>query len=180
MGPVNLVAIEEYAELRQRYDFLRTQCDDLTSAKAELLKAIDEINRASQRQFAVTFEQVRRISSIRFRRCFGGGHAHLELIQAEDILESGIEIVASARDPVEGNLAALRRPEDADGGRFAFRPLHGEALPFLAARRTGRPARRIEHRAFHEPAEAFREGLAVPHHHAQQAERSPPRTRCTE
>jgi chromosome segregation protein len=94
MGPVNLVAIEEYAELRQRYDFLRTQCDDLTNARAELLKAIDEINRASQQQFAVTFEQVRKNFEYTFQTLFGGGHARLELIQAGDILESGIDIVA--------------------------------------------------------------------------------------
>jgi chromosome segregation protein len=94
MGAVNLVAIEEYAELRQRFDFLKAQSDDLTTAKAELLKAIDEINQASQRQFAVTFEQVRKNFEYTFQTLFGGGHAHLELIQAEDILESGIEIVA--------------------------------------------------------------------------------------
>jgi chromosome segregation protein len=94
MGPVNLVAIEEYAELRQRYDFLKAQSDDLSNARAELLKAIDEINRASQRQFAVTFEQVRKNFEYTFQTLFGGGQAHLELIQAEDILESGIEIVA--------------------------------------------------------------------------------------
>ncbi len=94
MGAVNLVAIEEYAELRQRYDFLKAQSDDLSGAKAELLKAIDEINRASQRQFAVTFEQVRKNFEYTFQTLFGGGHAHLELIQAEDILESGIDIVA--------------------------------------------------------------------------------------
>jgi len=94
MGAVNLVAIEEYAELRQRFDFLKTQCDDLASAKTELLKAIDEINQASQRQFAVTFEQVRKNFEYTFQTLFGGGHAHLELIQAEDILESGIDIVA--------------------------------------------------------------------------------------
>jgi chromosome segregation protein len=94
MGAVNLVAIEEYAELRQRYDFLRTQCDDLTNARAELLKAIDEINQASQKQFAVTFEQVKKNFEYTFQTLFGGGHAHLELIQDGDILESGIEIVA--------------------------------------------------------------------------------------
>jgi chromosome segregation protein len=94
MGAVNLVAIEEYAELRQRFDFLKAQSDDLSSAKTELLKAIDEINHASQRQFAVTFEQVRKNFEYTFQTLFGGGHAHLELIQAEDILESGIEIVA--------------------------------------------------------------------------------------
>ena len=94
MGAVNLIAIEEYAELRERYDFLKAQSDDLSSARAELLKAIDEINRASQRQFAVTFEQVRKNFEYTFQTLFGGGHAHLDLIQAEDILESGIEIVA--------------------------------------------------------------------------------------
>jgi chromosome segregation protein len=94
MGAVNLVAIEEYAELRQRYDFLRTQSDDLTNAKAELLKAIDEINRTSQQQFALTFEQVRKNFEDTFQTLFGGGHARLDLVQAEDILEGGIEIIA--------------------------------------------------------------------------------------
>jgi chromosome segregation protein len=94
MGAVNLVAIEEYAELRQRYDFLRTQSDDLTNAKAQLLKAIDEINRTSQKQFALTFEQIRKNFESTFQTLFGGGYARLELVQAEDILESGIEIIA--------------------------------------------------------------------------------------
>ncbi|MBX3750762.1 MAG: chromosome segregation protein SMC [Opitutaceae bacterium] len=94
MGAVNLVAIEEYAELKQRHDFLRAQCDDLTNAKAELIKAIDEINQTSLRQFEVTFEQIRKNFAYTFQTLFGGGRAELELIQAEDILESGIEIVA--------------------------------------------------------------------------------------
>lgn len=94
MGAVNLVAIEEYAELKQRHDFLRTQCDDLTNAKAELIKAIDEINQTSLKQFEVTFEQIRKNFAYTFQTLFGGGRAELELILAEDILESGIEIVA--------------------------------------------------------------------------------------
>jgi chromosome segregation protein len=94
MGAVNLVAIEEYAELKQRYDFLKAQSDDLTTAKAELLKAIDEINQTSQRQFELTFEQIKKNFEYTFHTLFGGGRAHLELIQTEDILESGIEIVA--------------------------------------------------------------------------------------
>ena len=94
MGAVNLVAIEEYAELKQRYDFLKTQCDDLTNSKAELLKAIDEINQTSQQQFAITFEQIRKNFEFTFSTLFGGGRAALELIQADDPLESGIEIVA--------------------------------------------------------------------------------------
>ena len=94
MGAVNLVAIEEYAELKQRHDFLRAQCDDLTNAKAELIKAIDEINQTSLQQFEVTFEQIKKNFAYTFQTLFGGGRAELELIQAEDILESGIEIVA--------------------------------------------------------------------------------------
>jgi chromosome segregation protein len=94
MGAVNLVAIEEYAELKQRYDFLQGQCNDLTTAKAELLKAIDEINQTSQQQFELTFEQIKKNFAYTFETLFGGGRAHLELIQTDDILESGIEIVA--------------------------------------------------------------------------------------
>jgi chromosome segregation protein len=94
MGAVNLVAIEEYAELKQRYDFLKAQCDDLTNAKADLLKAIDDINQTSQQQFAITFEQIKKNFAFTFNTLFGGGHAALELQQADDPLESGIEIVA--------------------------------------------------------------------------------------
>jgi len=94
MGAVNLVAIEEYADLKQRHDFLQGQCTDLTNAKAELLAAIDEINRTSQEQFAITFEQIKQNFKYTFETLFGGGVARLDLIEAEDILESGIEITA--------------------------------------------------------------------------------------
>jgi chromosome segregation protein len=70
------------------------QSTDLTTAKAELLKAIDEINQTSQRQFEVTFVQIQKNFAYTFETLFGGGRAALELVQAEDILESGIEIVA--------------------------------------------------------------------------------------
>lgn len=94
MGAVNLVAIEEYSELKQRHDFLRAQSDDLSKAKAELIAAIDEINQTSQRQFELTFEQIKKNFEYTFHTLFGGGRASIELVQAEDVLESGIEIVA--------------------------------------------------------------------------------------
>lgn len=94
MGAVNLVAIEEYSELKQRYEFLKTQSDDLTGAKAQLLKAIDDINQTSLRQFQVTFDQIRKNFAYTFNILFGGGRAEIELVTAEDPLESGIEIVA--------------------------------------------------------------------------------------
>ncbi|MBE2214707.1 MAG: chromosome segregation protein SMC [Opitutaceae bacterium] len=94
MGPVNLVAIEEYGELKQRYEFLKAQCDDLTNSKAALLKAIDEINQTSEKQFAETFQQIRKNFAQTFNTLFGGGHADLQLVDHGDVLESGIEIVA--------------------------------------------------------------------------------------
>jgi len=94
MGAVNLVAIEEYSELKQRYEFLKTQCDDLTNAKTALLKAIDDINQTSLEQFKVTFDQIRKNFAYTFNILFGGGHADIELVTADDPLESGIEIVA--------------------------------------------------------------------------------------
>jgi chromosome segregation protein len=94
MGEVNLVAIEEYADLKQRHDFLKAQTDDLTNARVELLKAIDEINQTSQKQFEVTFEQVKKNFAYTFQTLFGGGRAELEIVRTDDVLESGIEIVA--------------------------------------------------------------------------------------
>jgi chromosome segregation protein len=94
MGAVNLVAIEEYSELRQRHDFLRSQSDDLTRARADLIAAIDEINLTSQKQFEVTFAQIRKNFEYTFQTLFGGGRADIELVQTDDVLESGIEIVA--------------------------------------------------------------------------------------
>jgi chromosome segregation protein len=94
LGVVNLVAIDEYAELKQRHDFLRGQSDDLARARAELLQAIDEINETSQRQFEVTFAQIRKNFEYTFQTLFNGGRAALELVAADDVLESGIEIVA--------------------------------------------------------------------------------------
>lgn len=94
MGAVNLVAIEEYAELRERHNFLKTQSDDLWAAKNELTGAIDEINKTSQQLFTDTFEQIRKNFKFTFERLFNGGEADLQLIAAEDPLDSGIEITA--------------------------------------------------------------------------------------
>ncbi|MFA6286948.1 MAG: chromosome segregation protein SMC [Opitutaceae bacterium] len=94
MGAVNLVAIEEYAELKQRYDFLKSQSDDLNNAKADLVKTIDEINATSMSQFQITFDQIKKNFIYTFQTLFGGGVANLELVMTDDILESGIEITA--------------------------------------------------------------------------------------
>ena len=94
MGAVNTGAIEEYAELKQRYDFLKGQSDDLATAKTDLMKTIDDINRTSMEQFQITFDQIKKNFIYTFQTLFGGGVANLELIVTDDVLESGIEITA--------------------------------------------------------------------------------------
>jgi chromosome segregation protein len=94
IGPVNLVAIEEYKDLKERHEFLSTQSQDLWKAKEQLLEAIDEINNTSQLMFAETFAAIRTNFKYTFETLFGGGKSDLELVDAEDVLESGIEIIA--------------------------------------------------------------------------------------
>ena len=107
MGSVNLVAIEEYAELKERYDFLNTQSEDLWKSKNELVAAIDEINATSQQLFAQTFEQIRKNFDFTFKKVFGGGTADLRLVESEDVLDSGIEIVARPPGTVLKSLSLL-------------------------------------------------------------------------
>src|SRR5512138_84858 len=94
MGPVNLVAIEEYEETEQRYQFLSKQHDDLVQAKAQLHEVINRINGQTQEMFRTTFEQIRTNFQSMFVEVFGGGKADLLLMDENDLLESGIDIVA--------------------------------------------------------------------------------------
>ena len=94
IGPVNLEAITEYDELEQRYTFLTGQETDLLAAKEQILKAIQEINRTTQKLFAETFEQVKVNFQEMFTELFGGGKATLSLMDESDPLECGIDIIA--------------------------------------------------------------------------------------
>jgi len=94
MGPVNLVAIEEYEETEQRYQFLSKQHDDLVQAKAQLLEVINRINVQTREMFRDTFEKIRESFRAMFTEVFGGGKADLVLMDENDLLESGIDIVA--------------------------------------------------------------------------------------
>jgi chromosome segregation protein len=94
MGPVNLVAIEEYEETEQRHQFLTQQHDDLVNAKTELLEIINRINTQTRQMFVETFEKIRDNFRAMFIDVFGGGKADLILSDENDVLESGIEIVA--------------------------------------------------------------------------------------
>lgn len=94
MGPVNLVAIEEYEETEQRLQFLTTQHDDLVKAKEQLVEVLNRINGQTKEMFVATFNQIRDNFRIMFAEVFGGGKADLHLSDEGDVLESGIEIMA--------------------------------------------------------------------------------------
>jgi chromosome segregation protein len=94
LGDVNLGAIEEQEELSERSRFLTEQKDDLDRTLASLRDAIQRINRTSRRRFKETFEEVSKRFSENFPRLFNGGRASLSLTDAEDVLESGIDIMA--------------------------------------------------------------------------------------
>lgn len=107
MGPVNLAAIEEYSALKERHTFLTSQYDDLVKSKDQLLEAIENINEISQNLFKETFDKVRQNFRYTFDALFGGGEADLRLIEAEDALESGIEIIARPPGTKLKNLSLL-------------------------------------------------------------------------
>ncbi len=94
IGPVNLVAIEEYEETEQRHTFLSGQYEDLVRAKEELTAVIQRINTETQAMFVETFEKIRANFQTMFTEIFGGGKADLALVDEGDVLEAGIEIVA--------------------------------------------------------------------------------------
>jgi len=94
MGPVNLVAIDEYEETEQRLQFLTKQNDDLVQARHQLMEVINRINTQTKEMFTDTFNKIRENFRAMFVEVFGGGKADLVLVDAGDVLECGIDIVA--------------------------------------------------------------------------------------
>ena len=94
LGDVNLSAIEEHEELRERFRFLTEQSDDLEASITQLRDAIARINRTSRKRFKETFDAVNERFKKNFPRMFRGGKANLGLTESEDVLEAGIEIMA--------------------------------------------------------------------------------------
>ncbi len=94
LGNVNIDAIEQQEELEKRNDFLTGQIEDLNESKNQLQQLISRLNKESIGKFAMTFEQIRINFQEVFRKLFGGGRADILLEQPEDVLESGIEIMA--------------------------------------------------------------------------------------
>ena len=94
LGSVNLMAPEEYKEVKERYDFLSGQMADLQKARDDLRQITDEIRDESAELFLETYNKIKKNFHNMFRRLFGGGRAELRLSDPDHILESGIEILA--------------------------------------------------------------------------------------
>jgi chromosome segregation protein len=113
MGPVNLVAIDEHKELEERYAFLVHQQEDLVNAKDSLMKAIQKINKTTKELFVETFQKIQVEFKTFFRLLFGGGQAELILMDEQDVLESGIEIIVRPPGKKLQNLMLLSGGEKA-------------------------------------------------------------------
>ncbi|MCL1958128.1 MAG: AAA family ATPase, partial [Spirochaetes bacterium] len=94
LGSVNLMAPEEFAETKQRYDFLTNQMADLEKARKDLESLTSEIRQESSALFLETYNRIKKNFHNMFRRLFGGGRAELRLSDTNHVLESGIEIFA--------------------------------------------------------------------------------------
>ena len=94
IGPVNLDSIQEYEDVKKRYDFLNGQQNDLLKARDDLEKSMNELDKEVKSRFKATFEAVAESFKRIFPLVFGGGKAKLELTEPNNLLETGIEIIA--------------------------------------------------------------------------------------
>lgn len=113
MGPVNLDAMREYKEAEERHTYYAKQKDDLDNALADLEKAIAQMNRESKRLFKTTFDGINSRFKVLFPRMFRGGAAELRLTNPEDMLETGIEILAQPPGKKLGNIELMSGGEKA-------------------------------------------------------------------
>ncbi|MBP3952066.1 chromosome segregation protein SMC [Bacillus suaedae] len=107
LGTVNLGAIEEYERVRERYDFLMEQQGDLNEAKATLHSVIAEMDQEMTKRFYETYVQIRSHFQVVFKKLFGGGEADLVLTNPDQLLNTGVEMVARPPGKKMQNLALL-------------------------------------------------------------------------
>ena len=94
LGNVNVSAVEEYKEVKERYDFMKAQIDDVESARSSLHKLINQLTSQMQELFIAGFDKINANFKKTFAELFGGGNASLKLCDPDNILESGIDIEA--------------------------------------------------------------------------------------
>src|SRR5271170_7977303 len=113
MGPVNMMALEEYKETEQRHEFLETQRKDLLDSIENTQATIKEIDQISRAKFDEAFARINENFSVTFSRLFGGGHAFMRLTDEENSIDSGIDIVAQPPGKKLQNVLLLSGGEKA-------------------------------------------------------------------
>ncbi len=113
LGEVNLVAIEEFEELKKREDFLDAQKQDLVTSKDNLMKAIQKINKTSKELFLETFTKIEEEFKKNFKFLFNGGKASLILLDPNNVLDSGVEIEVQPPGKKSQNISLLSGGEKA-------------------------------------------------------------------
>lgn len=114
LGSINFSAIEEYEKIAERYDFMTVQQQDLLAAEATLLETMEEMDGEVTVRFQAAFESIRKQFEKTFPRLFGGGKATLQLTDPQDLLNTGVEIVAQPPGKRLQQLSLL------SGGEKAF------------------------------------------------------------
>jgi chromosome segregation protein len=113
MGPVNMMALEEYKEAAERHAFLDTQRKDLLDSIANTQATIKEIDTFSRQKFEEAFNKINENFQMTFKKLFGGGHALMRLTDEENSAESGIDVVASPPGKKLQNVLLLSGGEKA-------------------------------------------------------------------
>jgi chromosome segregation protein len=113
MGPVNMMALEEYKETSERHQFLSTQRKDLIDAIENTAATIKEIDQVSRQKFEEAFNKINDNFQATFRKLFGGGHGFMRLTDLENSAESGIDVVASPPGKKLQNVLLLSGGEKA-------------------------------------------------------------------
>jgi chromosome segregation protein len=113
MGPVNMMALEEYRETSERHAFLETQRRDLLDSIADTQATIKEIDVFSRQRFEEAFHRINENFQVTFRKLFGGGNAFMRLTDEENSAESGIDVVASPPGKKLQNVLLLSGGEKA-------------------------------------------------------------------
>ena len=113
LGDVNVNAIEDYKNVSERYELLKTQHDDLIESEEKLTNIIAELDEEMRKQFSEKFQEIKSQFDKVFRELFGGGKGTLELVEEEDVLTAGIRIIAQPPGKKLQNMMQLSGGEKA-------------------------------------------------------------------
>jgi hypothetical protein len=166
MGPVNMMALDEYKETAERHSFLTTQRQDLIESIENTQETIKEIDQISRTKFDEALTSINENFGQVFARLFQGGQAFLRVSDEGNLDESGLDIVVSPPGKKLQNVLLLSGGEKA---LTALALLVGIFQFLLRARRSGRGAGRNQRRPILRPARIAEPRYAIPHRHALQA-----------